>query len=510
MRIREFFIDRFGMLQSQHVPLLSPGLTVFLGGNEAGKSTCLNFFRAMFFGYARNRRSMDYFTDARASSGGGAGGGSLVLESGELGTVRLVRKPGPRGGVFSLTDMDGSPRPDADLSLLLRGCTPDLYDKVFAFSLGELAHFGSLADDNIRHALHGAAFGMGLRSPGQVLKELEENMRRIFAPRATTSRIQGLLRDLEALNTTVRERGNEVERYAELRAALDAAAAELAALRGERAALEDERRALERKIALRRRWEALREAEDALAACPGTPGTFSPDGRERLDRLGERLEDRQHALSAARFALERAEAEAGSLAHDPELTAASGAIFSLAERKESVRAGAARIQTLVAERESFARLAAAVCRDLGPGWDENALESRDLSLAAHDLRDTLGRRLGEAEQALLLARTEYERIEREGKAAQSALDEAREALSASGISPAGPGPADSPAGPPDEAALERLGQLLTRAEDAHEKTGPLALALRNAELALDQSIAAVDASWTRENLERAAVSPLDR
>lgn len=500
MRIREFAIDRFGMLHSQHVSALADGITVFVGENEAGKSTCLNFFRAMLFGYARNRRSMDYLTDAKAASGG-----SLVLESGDLGLVRLSRRPGPRGGVFSLANPDGSSRPDTDLSLLLRGCTPDLYDRVFAFSLGELMHFGSLTDDRIRHALHGAAFGTGLRSPGQVLKELDEDMRRIFAPRATTSKIQSLLRDLDEVNATVRERGNEVDRYAALRAELDAAALELEESKAAREAMEEERRILERKIALRRRWETVREAEDALAAFPGISGVFTPDGRERLDRLAERLEDRRHAAAAAQRALERAEREAAGLDYDPALAAASGEVLALAERKESVREAVSQLQLLALEREGHLRDAAAVCADLGPEWDAEKLEASDLSLAAHETCAGLGQRLLAAEQAALLARNEAGRIERERRAAETACEETRAALREYG------GDLEEFSVPEaDEAAMERLAQLLVRAADAHEKTGALALAARNAEQALDQAVAAIDPAWSRQDFERAAIAPADR
>ncbi|MCC8193572.1 MAG: AAA family ATPase, partial [Deltaproteobacteria bacterium] len=224
MLIREFSIDRFGILTSQRVPELSPGITIFFGENEAGKSTCLNFFRAMLFGYARNRKSIDYLADAKALSGG-----SLLMDSESLGRVRLARVPGPHGGKATLTDADGAPRPESDLAVMLRGCTPDLFDKVFAFSLEELMHFGSLTDDSIRHALHGAAFGTGLRSPGQVLKQLEDAMRHLYAPRASSAIIHGLVRELEAVNGTIKDRGNEVDRYAALRMDLEAATRELEA-----------------------------------------------------------------------------------------------------------------------------------------------------------------------------------------------------------------------------------------------------------------------------------------
>lgn len=504
MRIREFSIDRFGMLHSQRVPDLSPGITVFFGDNEAGKSTCLNFFRAMLFGYARNRRSIDYLTDAKAVSGG-----NLLLDSESLGTVRLARVPGPHGGKAVLSTPEGALRPESDLTVLLRGCTPALFDKVFAFSLGELMEFSSLTDDSIRHALHGAAFGTGLRSPGQVLKDLDEAMRKIYAPRASSSKIHGLLRELDEVNATIRERGNEVDRYALLMADFAAATEELEASRTARGAMEEERRTLERTIALRRRWDALREAENALAAFPETEGAFTPDGRERLDRLAERQEDRRHSLAQARYAQERAEAERASLAYDPLLAQALAGTQTLAERKENMRAAVSEVQALQAEKDSLGRQAVSVCADLGPGWDVGRLAAMDISLAVHERCETLGRALVSSGIMLDQARNEAEKLDRDYGAARQSLTDALAALREAGGGVPEPGDERLAAGP-DDADLERLGQFLIRAEDAHEKTGALALAARNAEQALEGAVAAVGSSWTRQHFERVALTPVDR
>lgn len=495
MHICEFVINRFGVLHDQRVPKLSKNLTVFVGDNEAGKSTCLNFFRAMLFGYARQRRSIDYLPDVKAVSGG-----SLVLETETMGRVRLARRPGPHGGPVSLADSDGAPLPETALTALLRGCTPDVYDKVFAFSLGELAHFGSLTDERIRHALHGAAFGTGMRSPGQALKILEEDMRRIFAPRASSSKIHRLLQDLDLVAAGIRERGNEVDKYAALRAELEEAARELALSQSTRQSMEQERRALERNLALRGRWEALREAEAALAACPETHGSFTPDGRERLERLVERLEERRQAASSARRAFERAKEEVGALVFDPALAAAAPAVFSLAERKERVRDATNELRALEAERSAYTREAASVAKDLGPGWDADALEKYDISLAVYERCGLLGKRRDAALQTLAGAEAESLRLERGCEAAEKAAQEAQSALRNAGGSGA----------EANEASMDRLAQLLVRAGDAAEKTNALALAARNAEQALRQAIKDVDSSWSLQDLEQAALTPGER
>ena len=51
MYIQSFHMDGFGIFSDVSVENLSPGLSIFLGENEAGKSTCLEFLRTMLIGY---------------------------------------------------------------------------------------------------------------------------------------------------------------------------------------------------------------------------------------------------------------------------------------------------------------------------------------------------------------------------------------------------------------------------------------------------------------------------
>ena len=500
MRIRDFTIDRFGILHDQRVSNLPPGVTIFLGDNEAGKSTCLNFFRAMLFGYARNRRSIDYLADNKAVSGG-----SLVMESESLGLVTLRRTPGPHGGPFTLTGLDGQPRPQDELARLLRGCTPELYDKVFAFSLDELMRFSSMKEDKVRHVLHGAAFGMGMRSPNRVLRELDDAMRRLFAPRATTAQIPQLLDKLDEVNRAIREGGNEVARYAEIARDIDETSLKLTAARGERATLEGERRIHERRIALYRRWEELREADTILAATPEVAGTFSPDGRERLDRLVERLEEREGTLLAAKNALDRAEREVAALVFSPALADETSSLLSLLERKENIRESASTLLSLIREKASLKREFSRLCGFLGSGWDEVRIHDCDLSLSAHETCTRLGQELTATSLAYARAEEEEARTRRDQDAAQQAHAETQAALAAVGLETFGNDDV-----PVDESTAETLQRLILRARDAHGRIHTLATALRNAEQALEQSITAIAPGWTRQCLERLTITSAER
>ena len=178
MRLLSFHADGFGILAQTGAEDLGPGINIFLGDNEAGKSTCLAFLRAMLTGYPSGRKERQAGQPLR----GGQAGGSLILEGGPHGLLHLHRRPGPGSGRLQLTGPDGSPVPDSLLEQLFRGIDRQVYRNVFGFSLGELQRFESLDDEAVRHALYGASFGTGLRSPADVLRTLQQQADAIYRP----------------------------------------------------------------------------------------------------------------------------------------------------------------------------------------------------------------------------------------------------------------------------------------------------------------------------------------
>ena len=53
MKIENIHIDGFGVWNDKDIGPLDPGLNVFYGPNETGKSTLMGFIRSMFFGFEK-------------------------------------------------------------------------------------------------------------------------------------------------------------------------------------------------------------------------------------------------------------------------------------------------------------------------------------------------------------------------------------------------------------------------------------------------------------------------
>ena len=230
MRIRSFHIDAFGTLRDVTAEGLPEAGAVFLGHNEAGKSTLLDFFRSTLVGYPRTRdaRERGYL----AGQSGLLGGSLTLFSDARGGDIRLIRRPNVAKGEPLLTDAQGRPLDPALWERLLGGVTREVYASVYGFSLSELQSFASLTSEGVRNALYGASFGMaGLKSPGAALKKLTGSMEDLFRARGSNPRLSAALKEWEDVRRDMRRAEEDAARYDSLAAERDAAQGRLAALR---------------------------------------------------------------------------------------------------------------------------------------------------------------------------------------------------------------------------------------------------------------------------------------
>ena len=151
MKIESLHIDGFGVWNDKTWESLSPGLNVFHGPNETGKSTLMAFIRSVLFGLDRRGQTRRY-----EPLNGGTHGGWLDVRVGDR-AVRIERKAGRHvRGAVTVYDGDATGS-DAELEKLLGGTTRTLYHNVFAFGLEELEQFHTLQDTEIVTVL-GASF----------------------------------------------------------------------------------------------------------------------------------------------------------------------------------------------------------------------------------------------------------------------------------------------------------------------------------------------------------------
>ena len=187
MRISDISVDGFGIWHDRVWKGLSEGVNVFLGPNEAGKTTLMSFVRSILFGFERRSHPRRY-----EPLGGGKHGGSLGLALEEK-AVRVERKAGRhvRGAVAVHHD-DGT-GDERMLESILGGTTRTLYHNVFAFGLEELEHFRTLEESEVASHISGAGMGVGASRWSRVQRDLEERRGKLFLPRGQNSTIKPVL-----------------------------------------------------------------------------------------------------------------------------------------------------------------------------------------------------------------------------------------------------------------------------------------------------------------------------
>lgn len=291
MRIAAFHVDGFGVFHDQGVESLPPGLLLFAGANEAGKTTLLAFFRTVLFGPPRSRSRNPYPPLA-----GGAHGGRvrLVTAAGEGFTVER------RGRSATVTADGASPRQAEPSKALLGGLDRATFEGVFALGLEDLQGIGVLAAEPLRSRILAAGAGLAPGALPRALERLDKERAGLLGGPRSKRRINELLATRRELDAAVDRARDEAGAHAALSAGRLRLAGELAGL-GESVTELDARLAhLDRLRRAAGPWAALTAARAALEKGAAAEA-FPEDGPGRLERLDRRLAD-LHRLSEERAA----------------------------------------------------------------------------------------------------------------------------------------------------------------------------------------------------------------
>ncbi|MEG2173200.1 MAG: AAA family ATPase [Desulfovibrionaceae bacterium] len=413
MRIRSFHMDGFGIFSDVTVPALPAGLSIFLGNNEAGKSTCLDFFRTMLMGYPDHRSKENSHPPLR----GGQAGGSLTLDTLQYGLVRLTRRTGTGGGLVSLSDASGKALDAAVLDQILAGVTREVYRTVFGFSLTELQNFDSLNAEGVRHALYGASFGMGLRSPHQLFKQLDEQMESLFKPGGSKPALNATFRQWDEITKDIIAAEQACAQFDTLSLELSAADQSYKNSRQRKHAMEHERRQVERRLGVWRQWDEWRNLKARIDRLEPIAPTFPEDGPARLTRAMENTETAARQLTLVQERLQRTRDTITAAQLKPDMLAALPEIQSLTERKTSYRQACT---SLPAQEAALKRSQADLQRllnGLGPDWTCERIRQTNRSLFA---REELERQANEMNAALSAHTAAVDNLEKANRAVEKA------------------------------------------------------------------------------------------
>lgn len=377
MRIHGWHVDGFGILHEYRQGGLEPGVTVFLGENEAGKSTLLAFVRAILFGFPRANAKGER---SYPPLGGGRHGGSLLLhdEGGGLWTVSRYADARREVGVVR---PDGSPGSDADLAMLLGGAGAQVFKSVFAFGLDELQTFDSLTGEGVGNRIFDSTISGAGKSAREVITALGRRQDALLKLRRGEAQINNQVREILAVEGELADARRLVGAYESLQVTLDQESARAAGLQGESDAKQRRKTLVEAFIELRPGWDDLEARRSELGDLPA-------------------VDDPELPVQVAGLA---------------------GQLIELRAREEGVT------QLEQAQAEARAAIDQSL-RRLGEGWDAQRACAFDASVAVQDQAREWRGRLERATSEAREATAEREKAERITAERRSAVDRVRAEL----------------------------------------------------------------------------------
>jgi len=311
MRITEIAIDGFGIFYDFPIRDLDPGITVFEGRNEAGKTTLMAFIRAVLFGFEDRRSGNNRYEPVH----GGRHGGALVLMTEEGKGYRVERTEGGAHGRLTVYDPDGSRADEALLQRLLYGTSKAFYQNVFAFGISELQRLDTLQAAEVSSHIYTVGMGAGLTPLATVIATLKGEQGQLFKPGGKKPTINALLHQLEETQQTIRGLQTLPDEYYTICEQLTAADREIKQFQEQ---LEDAKRKvewLEALVRARPNWEELTLVHQELKDLPRID-TFPEGGVERLEQVERDLASLDTRLDRTRRALREAEERGAGLRPD--------------------------------------------------------------------------------------------------------------------------------------------------------------------------------------------------
>ena len=392
MRIDRVHVEGFGLFRDLEIGPLDNPVSVFLGSNEAGKSTLLQFIRTVFFGFP-GRLNAQWYPPLR---GGRHGGRISILD--ELGDRYEISRFSGRGiGPVEVSDKSGRVQGEPFLRDLLGGHGRDVFTNLFAFTLTELQTAAVLENEDVNRQIYSA--GVGERNLPEATKKLEQARRELFLPGGSKHQLAAIRRQILELDDRLRETEGQSRRHGQIVAALDELAGEKEALREGMNAKSAQIERARRLSAARGDFDELETARRQLSQLPAIE-SFPESAIARLDAAQDRLNSAGEERERAKRALERARRALPLLPNGQPIDVEAVTVRQLVAGRSgfdsSVRSLPQREAELIRNQSAFESAVA----ELGADWSADKLKTFAVTVETRSQIAEFGQRLARAESEL--------------------------------------------------------------------------------------------------------------
>jgi recombinational DNA repair ATPase RecF len=374
MYLERIDVERFGALDRVVIDQLGPGLQVLHGTNETGKTTLLEFVRAIFFGFEGNfRRGV---LDPRLPCAGRLAirlppertllsierrheGPHLAGLSQEAYDDDVIGLGGDEGDLIEIRDIDprhadaaAGPRHRYYLQDVVGGIDETTFTNVMAFGLDELHELRTLEPEGCGSRLYELASGLDRSHVARVLTHLRQAIERLDSPDPEVSPLTALKARRGELADRLAAAGSPALAAGGLWSELAHIDAEIAALLGRIERAEKAEAVVRGVIAIEPFYLAWKETAAKLAALESIP-LVHPD-RDAWRAAARKLRKAERLAKARKKFRAKYARQLRELPTESIVWSKRSAIAAVAEEEPRLE----RLAADVARAESHAKLAA--------------------------------------------------------------------------------------------------------------------------------------------------------
>lgn len=293
MKITNAQVSGFGVWNDMTANELSPEVTLFYGPNEAGKTTLMQFVRAVLYGFSDERRHL-YFPPVF----GGTPGGVLNVQnhSGDFTIERSLEDDDQTvTGRVVVGSENGSRQGQHLLNVLLSGIDESIFNNVFAVGIHELQELATLNDTQAAEQLYNLASGVDRVSLVEVMRHLQSERVRIWGDDGAESELGTLLSRRSRLHSETETLERQTRRWIDLAHQQRQLVGEITDLEKKIGTYEFDARTVEIAIQIRDKWNKRSDLARQLNRI-GHVELFPEGCVGRLDELNQTISEQRELL----------------------------------------------------------------------------------------------------------------------------------------------------------------------------------------------------------------------
>lgn len=281
MFIKEIHIYGYGKLENVTIANLER-LTVFLGENEAGKSTIMAFIHSILFGFPTRKQTEPRYEPKFHSKYGGM----LMVEFPDIGMVTVERVKGKAVGDVTVTLPDGTIGDESLLTKLLRQMDLHTFRSIYSFNIHGIQHAQQMSNDDLNKFL----FSSGTIGTDRLMKAenvLQKELDERFRPRGKKPKLNVLLTELREADRQLKSARQNNDHYFSLLNKKETLVDELEQIREQIGRHNDQLRLLQEWKELHPLLTELEQIKQERSK--NEQVVFPTEGKNRMDTFQEML-----------------------------------------------------------------------------------------------------------------------------------------------------------------------------------------------------------------------------